>query len=209
VRQAASLAVALLALAAGSARADGPARVTLISDSVGGGAIFSYDDARATLESGLDLHNEWRSCRKLVAIGCAQPTGPPPSALDTVDSLGAELGPVVVVDVGYNDLPDGYGNGLDRVMGALLAAGVQRVIWVTLEETTPTWVAINDEIRAASARWPELSVADWAREASGKPWFYDGAHMTHNGARGFARFLRPYVVEAVAGLFARRVGLAS
>jgi hypothetical protein len=204
-----ALAVAVFALAAGAARADpAPPRVTLISDSVGGGAIFSYDDARAVLGSGIDLQNEWLSCRKLVETGCAQPTGPPPSALDTIDSLGAELGPIVVVDVGYNDLSDGYADGLDRVMEALFAAGVRRVIWVTLEETEPAWISINEQIRAASARWPALTVADWAAVAAGRPWLYDGAHMNHNGARGFARFLRPYVVEAVAGLSARRLEVA-
>ena len=204
-----ALALAVFALAAGAARADPvPARVTLISDSVGGGAIFSYDDARAVLGSGIDLQNEWRSCRKLVEIGCAQPAGPPPSALDTIESLAAELGPIVVVDVGYNDVSDGYGAGLDEVMQALVAAGVRRVIWVTLEETTPVWLAINEQIRAASARWPALTVADWAAVAAGRPWLYDGAHMNHNGARAFARFLRPYVVEAVAGLSARRLEVA-
>jgi hypothetical protein len=209
-RLAASLGIALLALGAGTARAETPPpRVTLISDSVGGGAIFSYDDARATLGSGIDLQNEWRSCRKLVEIGCVQPTGAPPSALDTIESLGPELGPIVVVDVGYNDLSDGYGDGLDAVMGALLASGVRRVVWVTLEETIPAWIAINAQIRAASVRWPALTVADWASAVAGKPWLYDGAHMNHNGARGFARFLRPYVLEAIAGLSAHRVELAA
>ena len=49
----------------------------------------------------------------------------PVSALETIQTLGGELGPVVVVDVGYNDISDGYAEGLDRVMRALLDAGVQ------------------------------------------------------------------------------------
>src|SRR5207244_111588 len=119
------------------------------------------------------------------------PAGTPPSALETVEELGDELGPVVVVDVGYNDAPDGYADGLDEVMRALVAAGVKRVVWVTLEETTPGWLAIDEQIRAAPARWPQLVVADWGDAAAGKPWLVDAAHLNEAGAQAFARFLRP------------------
>ena len=83
-------------------------------------------------------------------------------------ALGQELGDLVVVDVGYNDLAQGYAEGLDTVMAALVGAGVERVIWVTLSESQSTWVEINDQIRAAPARWPQLVVADWARDRAAR-----------------------------------------
>lgn len=81
----------------------------------------------------------------------------PESAVATIERLGSALGPIVVWNVGYNDPSDGYAEKLDQVMTALLAAGVQHVIWVTLEEREGVWT----QIRAAPARWPQLTVADW------------------------------------------------
>jgi hypothetical protein len=197
-----ALAVVVLGLtqAAAPARtAGGPVtaplpRVTLITDSVGG-VLFWAADARAELAQGLDLRLETKTCRKLVATGCFAYGETPPSALETIQALGAELGPLVVIDVGYNDRPDDYGAGLDSVMQALLAAGVKQVIWVTLEETEDVWVENNAIIRDAPKRWPQLVVADWAPVAAANPsWFVDLAHMNGEGGLGFARFLRPIIL---------------
>jgi hypothetical protein len=171
-------------------------RVTLITDSVGG-VLFWAADARAELGQGLDLRLETKTCRKLVAIGCYAYGETPPSALETIQTLGAELGPLVVIDVGYNDRPDEYAVGLDMVMRALLDAGVKQVIWVTLEETEDVWLENNAIIRDAPKRWPQLVVADWAPVAAANPsWFADLAHMNGEGAFGFARFLRPIILTA-------------
>ena len=199
-----ALALALAGLPLGlaatthSARAASPAgplpRVTLITDSVGG-VLYWAGGARDELAQGLDLRLETRACRKLVAVGCFAYGERPPSALDTIQSLGTELGPLVVVDVGYNDRPDEYGSDLDTVMQALLTAKVEHVIWVTLEETEDPWIANNAAIRQAPKRWPQLVVADWAPVAAANPsWFVDKAHMNYDGAFGFARFLRPIVL---------------
>ena len=169
-------------------------RVTLITDSVGG-VLFWAADARAELAQGLDLRLETKTCRKLIAVGCYAYGETPPSALETIQTLGAELGPLVVIDVGYNDRPDEYAEALDTVMRALLDAGVKQVIWVTLEETEDVWVENNAIIRAAPKRWPQLVVADWAPVAAANPsWFADLAHMNGEGAFGFARFLRPIIL---------------
>lgn len=198
--------VALVAVtvlgAAGSGRAEPtqlpvpPNRVTVITDSVGG-VLFWVADARKQLARGLDLDLETKTCRKLVEPGCPAYGDPsPPSALDTARSLGPELGPTVVIDVGYNDHADGYGAHLDALMDVLVAAGVRHVVWVTLEEAEEPWVEINAQIRAAPNRWPQLVVADWAVASAGKPWFSDGVHMTYEGGLEFARFLRPFVLDA-------------
>src|SRR5262249_49564083 len=156
-----------------------PPRVTMIADSVGG-VLYWVPAAQVELGKGLDFHLEQRTCRKLVEPGCFAYGESPPSALHTIHDLGPTLGQMVIVDVGYNDVADGYGDKLDTVMRALLAAGVQHVVWVTLEETEDPWVAINPQIRAAPARWPQLVVADWAPVAAAHPeWFVDVAHLNY------------------------------
>ena len=173
-----------------------PPRVTMITDSVGG-VLFWAAPERAKLAGGLDFRLETKACRKLVSVGCYAYDEVPPSALETIEKLGPELGDLVIVYVGYNDLSWGYAEGLDRVMSSLLAVGVKRVVWVTLHESQVTWAEINDQIRAAPARWPQLVVADWAPVAAGEPsWFVDGAHMNELGAEGFVGFLRPLLLAA-------------
>jgi hypothetical protein len=172
-------------------------RVTVITDSVGG-VLYWVTEARVKLGRGLDLDLETKTCRKLVDPGCPSygDPAPAPSALETIEALGPQLGSTVVIDVGYNDQAVLYGAQLDEVMQALLAAGVQRVVWVTLEEIQESWARINNEIRAASKRWPQLAVADWGVASAGKPWFIDGPHMTYEGGLAFAEFLRPFVLQA-------------
>lgn len=183
-------------LGAGAGRAD-PPRVTLITDSVAGVLLFNPGPLQ-TLSAGLDLQLLAQPCRKLVDPGCpADNSDHPPSALQTIEELGPQLGPEVVIDVGYNDVVDAYATGLDQVMTELAAAGVQHVVWVTLAENQETWIRINQLIRAAPARWPRLTVADWAPVAAANPsWFVDVAHLNYQGAVGFAAFLRPIVVAA-------------
>jgi hypothetical protein len=104
---------------------------------------------------------------------------------------------VVVVAVGYNDLAEPYGEGVDRLMRVLLARGVQQVVWVTLRETTQTYRSINAAIAQAAKRWSELTLADWSAESKGHDgWFSDTVHLTIEGGVAFARFLRPRVLDA-------------
>ena len=173
-----------------------PPRVTMIADSVGG-VLFWAVPQRDELGKGLDFRLEVKTCRKLVSAGCYAFGEVPTSALDVVTTLGAELGHLVVVDVGYNDPAEGYAADMDTVMAALVAAGVERVVWVTLRESQVPWVQINDQIRAAPARWPQLVVADWAPVAEAHPsWFVDEAHMNELGAEGLVGLLRPAIFAA-------------
>ena len=171
-------------------------RVTLVADSVGG-VLFWQTHARDDLGRGIDFRIDIRTCRRLVTDGCVYAGERPPSALDAIRDLGPALGQVAVVDVGYNDAPNGFDDGIDRVMAALVAAGVDRVVWITLRERRPSWAEINDEIRDARKRWPQLTVGDWELESRDHDaWFADGIHMTFDGGEAFARFLRPLVVDA-------------
>jgi hypothetical protein len=146
------------------------------------------------LAQGFDLQLQTQACRKLVDPGCY--SNSPPSVLDVVHQLGPQLGPIVVVDVGYNDTTPSYQSGLDEVMAALAAAGVEHVIWVTLVEHQQTWADINQVIRAAPSRWPQLTVADWAPVAARQSWFNDSAHLNYDGTVAFAAFLRPFLLAA-------------
>ena len=185
---------AALALPAGAAT---PVRVTMITDSVGAALLWDPGPF-ADFSAGLDVRGDAYGCRKLVVPGCPQPAGgDPPSALDSINRLGTDLGPVVVMDVGYNDSPDTYEASLDTIMKALLANGVQRVVWVTLGESEGVWKQINDVIRAAPARWPQLAVADWGAVPADPAWFKDTVHYNHDGAVAFGKFLRPFVLGQV------------
>ena len=189
------LVIVVVALAAGaSASAGGSSkpRVTVIGDSVA--ASFDYvPAARRYLGKGIELRSDAVVCRRLVAASCAFQGSTPPTALDVVSAEGHALGPVVVVNVGYNDWTAVY--DVDRVMRALTAAGVRSVVWVTLRETTSNYATNNRRIFAASHRWKRLVVADWNAYSRGKAWFReDGLHLTASGALGLARLLRPLVL---------------
>ena len=179
----------------GAAVAAAP-RVTLISDSVGG-VLFWQHDARDDLARGIELRVDIRTCRRLVTDGCVYGGERPPSALDAIRELGPALGQVAVIDVGYNDAPSGFAADIDRVMRALLDAGVDQVVWVTLRELRPSWAEINDQIREAPKRWPQLTVGDWEVESRAHDgWFADGIHMNWTGGEAFSGFLRPLVIAA-------------
>ena len=185
--------LAILALATASGGRTAPVRVTLVGDSVAE-VLAQNPGVEQTLAQGFDLQLQTQACRKLVDPGCY--SGSPPSVLDVVDQLGSQLGPIVVIDAGYNDTVSSYESGLDEVMSALAAAGVEHVVWVTLTENQGTWAQINQLIRAAPARWPQLTVADWAPVSAGRPWFNDDAHLNYAGAVALAEFLRPFLLAA-------------
>lgn len=183
----------LALLAASPTSASAKTRVTVIGDSIT--ASFEYvPAAKRHLGKGLDLRSDAVVCRRLVVTGCAFRGSIPTSALELIGANRRSLGPVVVVNVGYNDWAAVY--DVDRVMSELAAAGVTTAIWVTLRETTANYARINERIRAAGRRWRQgMVVADWNTHSRGKPWFReDGLHLTVSGAMGLARLLRPLVV---------------
>ena len=174
----------------------GGARVTLLTDSAGG-VVFWHHEAREELGRGYDLRLEVATCRRLVTESCSYAGEKAPSALEVVQAKSAELGQVVVVAVGYNEGSAGYGADLDRVMLALTAAGVEKVVWLTLRELRPSYEETNLVIREAARRWPTMVVADWNAASKGQDsWFVDGIHMNVEGGFAFVRWLRPIVLAA-------------
>jgi hypothetical protein len=191
-------AAVLASAAAAPAQPSAPAktRVTVIGDSIT--ASFNYVvSAKRYLGRGLDLRSDALVCRRLVAASCSFQGTTPPTVLEVVGAQGHALGPVVVINVGYNDWAAVY--DVDRVMKALKTAGVKHVIWVTLREAgsnASIYAQSNGRIRSAGKRWRgRLVIADWNAYSRGKPWFReDGLHLTSSGALGLARLLRPLVL---------------
>ena len=122
--------------------------------------------------------------------------------LDLVHTLGAQLGPNVVVEVGYNDPPGTFQQSVEQSIAALLAAGVQRIFWVNLHEWRPQYARMNDVLDAAALRHPELTVLDWRAYSNNKwSWFQgDGVHLTYEGAIAMATFLHDSILEGLSPL---------
>ncbi len=176
-------------------------QATIVSDSVGE-TIDEVPQALQALTRGLRLHLELRVCRRLVLTSCTYQGETPPSALRTIRSLGRGVGPLLIVDVGYDDDGSGYGSGINAIMRAAISQGVRRVVWLTLREVgtyASSYQAINAAIHQAAQRWTTLRIADWNAYSAGQPWFADGLHPNPAGAVVLARFLRSYITAASGG----------
>ena len=154
--------VGVVSSARGAAGSPGSGpRVTVFGDSVAGSLAY-VPEARDLLGDGLDLRLELAPCRRVASVGCPYMGTRPPSVLDVVrPSSPAELGDIVVVDVGYNESSAGYQSGMRDVVQALVARGVGHVIWLTMREQTDNYKQTNSAIRAEASRWPQVEVADW------------------------------------------------
>ncbi len=187
-------AVVASAFAAGAgARELAKPKVTFIGDSVAASLLY-VDSATRVLRKGVKLQLDLKVCRRLVQPSCTYQGETPATALQVVKSKRRALGDVAVIMVGYNDSASTYRAGLNKVMRALVRAGVDDVIWVTLGETRENYRLINGVIRKATSRWRSLTIADWAKKSRGKPWFAsDGLHLEPDGAMALARLVRTKV----------------
>ena len=190
--------LALAAAAAATATTQARPRVIVFGDSVAA-ALEHSKDARALLGRGVGLRIDARVCRRLVEPSCSYQGEQPPTALEAIAAAGPELrGAAVVVAVGYNDWPERYAPGIERVLRALDRLDAGTVIWVTLKEDRDTYAAMNDDIRAAADRRPGTIVADWNAYSRAKPWFNtDGLHLNEVGALELARLLRGHLARAL------------
>src|SRR5689334_507629 len=92
---------AAAAVLACHAAAASPTHVTFVGDSVAD-ALAYMPSAERAFSRGFDVHFDLRVCRRLATTGCPYEGATPSSALGVVYASGAHLGPVLVVDVGYN-----------------------------------------------------------------------------------------------------------
>lgn len=176
-----------------------PPSVTIIGDSVMTGVLW-HPDAVAIMQAGLSVHWDVAVCRTLTGVSCPFDGSRPPTLLDVVHADGPSLGPTVVVEVGYNDSPGRFAKEVEESIDALLAAGVQRILWVDLHEARPQYGAMNGVLAAASGRHPELTIVDWnGYAAQGYGWFQsDQIHLTEAGGVELATLLHTAVWKATA-----------
>jgi len=182
---------------AGAARSSQPPkpRVTLIGDSVA--ASIGYDkDAQAILSQGIDLQLQLAPCRRVGQSSCPYGGVRPPTVVQLVPTLGQSLGPTVIVAVGYNDFQPAYAGNIDDAVAALDRAGVTRILWATLREERDQYVSMNDDILAAAARHPEITVVDWNLYSRSHPdWFQaDGLHLVAAGTEAMATLFHKALV---------------
>ncbi|HEY0416001.1 MAG TPA: putative Ig domain-containing protein [Gaiellaceae bacterium] len=188
--------VALVAVTALAVVVGAPARptavqhVTLIGDSVAD-AIPGDSQALAIVRQGVDLDLEVTPCRRVEGTGCPYQGARPASVVELVQSMGAKIGPNVVIAVGYNDFETQYAGNIADALAALRAAGAKRVWWLTLRAAHHPYVTMNDDIAAAAQQHPELSVIDWNVYSRSHPdWFQsDGLHLLGPGAEAMATLI--------------------
>ena len=113
------------------------------------------------------------------ARGCRQMS----EGIELLASRRGSLPDVVVVALGYN-----WTISIEEIRRALIILGPRRVLGMV----TPRgeYASARAAIHAAGRRWPaRAKVLRWAARSRGKPWTWDGLHLTPAGARGFARLL--------------------
>ena len=192
--------VSLAVVTSSPARARSTQHVTLIGDSVAD-AIAEDPAAIAILGQGIDLDLQVAPCRRVDGDGCPYQGVRPPSVVQLVQSLGAKIGPYVVVSVGYNDFEDQYAGNVENALQALDAAGVKHVWWLTLRAAHHPYLNMNDDLAAAAKRHPELSVVDWNVYSRSHPsWFQsDGLHLLRSGAEAMSTLIhKTLVADGVA-----------
>jgi Putative Ig domain len=191
--------VALATLAAGGVaegRETGVTRVTVFGDSAA--TAMAYDpDAKLILGRGIDLELEVAACRRVADTSCPYDGVRPPNVVERATQLGRDLGPVVVVIVGYNDYESTYAENIEAALDVFRKAGVERVLWATLRAERQSYVNMNEAIVTASRRFPQMTVVDWNAESKDhEDWLQpDGIHLTAEGARGMATMVNNTLVQ--------------
>ena len=183
-----------------------PARLTMVSDSVGLGSI---DALRETM-------SDWR----------VRVVGEPALMLDDAAARlqrGGRLDPVIVVALGYNTLwkrdrvdYDSFSARFDREAERLLrvigAKGGRKIVWVTLREASRPNVPpegkeqharyawyfpyVNERLDRLDRRHGDVVLADWARVSNRPDITYDAFHLDPDGALLYARLIRGAVMRA-------------
>ena len=113
------------------------------------------------------------------------------AAIPLFRQVRSTMGSVAVIELGANDCCDGgsFGRVIDQVMQTL--SGLH-VIWLTIPVFKPGVAAMNESLWAASRRWPNLTVADWAGALAAHPGYEypDQVHLKPEGSALLATFIR-------------------
>jgi hypothetical protein len=186
----------LPAVAAASAQ---PERITVIGDSILT-AVQWNPQPLAILEHGLpQIDLQIAVCRRLTGNSCPFDGERPSNLIDLVQSLGDEIGSTVVVEVGYNDPAQGFAAAVDDSVQALLAAGVQRILWVNYHDWVPGYTQLNAILAQVLAKYPQVTIVDWQADSLNRySWFQsDGIHLVYSGAVALATLINDALVRAL------------
>jgi hypothetical protein len=183
-----------------------PSRLTLVTDSVGLGAVTAIRDTM----------DRWR----VRVIG--QAALMLDAAADELQDDPERLDKVVVVALGYNSLwsrnredYDYYSAKFDREAGRLLrvirAKGGRKIVWVTLRDPdrvnvpaqgsyqyrTYAWYFpyVNERLHRLGRENGDLVLADWAAISNRRGLTYDAIHLDPDGALAYARMVRRAVED--------------
>ncbi len=161
----------------------------MIGDSIAA-SLALESDARRILARGIDLDLEATPCRRLVGESCPYLGVRPPSLVALLPSL--ELGSTVVVAVGYNDFESTFATTIETTLAALAHENVANVFWLTLRAERQSYLHMNDLLREAATRHPELTLIDWNLYSRSHPdWFQpDGLHLQRVGAVAMATLIQ-------------------
>jgi hypothetical protein len=182
-----------------------PRRVTLLTDSVGLGAVTALRDAMP----------DWR----LKVLG--HPALMVDEAADDLVEHHTQVDKVVVVALGYNSLWErgreafDYWSGLfdrntRRMVRTLHAAGARKIVWVSLRDAPRSAIEpedleqhdsfawyfpwVNQRLRALDRERSDVVLADWTRLGDRRGITYDAIHLDPDGATLYARMVKHAVL---------------
>ena len=174
--------------------------MTVISDSVLTAVTWSNSTAMAALSDGLDMEIDAGVCRRLNGESCQFNGSEVPTTLAVINGWAYQLGSVVVIVDGYNDLPDHFAGDVELTLDSLRNLGVQHVLWVNLHAVRPEYVAKNAILEAAARQHPELNVLDWNSYSAGHPEWYqnDFIHLVPAGGVAIATWIHQAIIAALS-----------
>jgi len=185
----------------GVARGTSPApRVSVISDSILTAVTWSNEPAQAVLRSGLDMQIDAGVCRRLNGESCEFEGSRVPTTLSVINSWSSQLGSIVVIVDGYNDIPGNFAGDVELTLNTRRAHSVQHVLWVNLHEVRPEYAAKNTVLRAATRGHPELRLLDWNGFSSAhQDWYQtDSIHLMPAGGVAIATWIRQAVADSLS-----------
>ena len=206
----AGLALIVAVWSSSGVKADEGPPLTVIGDSVLTAVIWNQAPL-AILQDGFSVNLDVGVCRTLTGESCPFEGRRVPTLLDLVHTLGPQLGPNVLVEVGYNDPAGEFAERVEESIAALLGAGVKHIFWVNLHEWQRQYPEMNRSLDEAAHRHPEMTILDWRTYSANRwSWFQgDGVHLTYDGAMAMATFLHAGVTEALLPLTVSFAGATS
>jgi hypothetical protein len=177
-----------------------PPRVSVISDSILTSVTWGDGTALAALSAGLDLQIDAAVCRRLNGESCEFNGSRPPTTLTVINNWRTQLGAIVVIVDGYNDLPDNFAGDVELTLNTLRDDQVQHVLWVNLHEGKDEFAAKNAVLAAAAKRHPELRILDWNTYSAQHPeWFQtDFIHLTAAGGNAIAPWIHQAIMDTLS-----------